>query len=302
MSDSLRMDGKTVIITGATSGIGLEAAVQLAAAGAYVLGVGRSAERAEKARLNVLSRVPGADIHFLIADLSRQGEIHHLADAIRNELQEQKIQSLDALVNNAGVFTDRYTLSEDGIEMTLAVNHIAPFLLTLELLPLLKSCPQSRVVTISSNSHYPSHLNTRSVNKPLIYNGLFAYQDSKLANILFTAELNGRLAGAPPRAFAVDPGLVNTAFGEKATRGLVSWVWSQRRKKGAAPEQPARSILFCCAEPSLQHTKELYWRDSRPKQPSALALDPKAASELWDLSCRLCSLPVGEGIPIVGKG
>ena len=291
MHKQISLHGKIVVITGASSGIGLATAIALAQAGAKILGVGRSSERAAQAALAIHKAAPDADIQFYIADLARQADVRCLAAEIRTDLEDDN-HALDALVNNAGTYSGRYTLTEDGVELTLAVNHIAAFLLTLELLPALQRSSLARVITVSSNSHYASRLNLRTVNKPPIYHGLFAYQDSKLCNILFTAEFNRRYAGPNLRAFAVDPGLVNTAIGEKGTSRLISWFWHLRRKGGTSADVPAQTILYCCSEPSIQDSTELYWRNSRPKTPSRRAMDASLATSLWDLSCSLSGLPL----------
>jgi NAD(P)-dependent dehydrogenase (short-subunit alcohol dehydrogenase family) len=231
MNEQTSMQGKAVVVTGATSGIGLAVAIALAQAGARVLGIGRSGERATLATQTIQHATPGAFTKFYLGDLARQADVRRLAAEIRRDLAECHLP-LDSLVNNAGTFADRYTLTEDGVELTLAVNHIAAFLLTLELLPALQQSSLARLVTISSNSHYGSRLNVHTMNKPPIFHGLLAYQDSKLCNVLFTAEFNRRYGGKQLRAFAVDPGLVNTAIGEKGTSGLIAWFWRQRRKGG----------------------------------------------------------------------
>ena len=175
--------------------------------------------------------------------------------------------------------------------MQWAVNHLAPFLLTHELLPLLEQTPLSRVVTVSSGSHYGGRLNWEDPQLRHHYNGLQAYSNTKLCNILFTTELNHRLGEASNvHAFAADPGLVKTDMGLKGTPPLAGWVWKLRRSGGTPPEVPAKGIVYLLTEPSIQHSEDVYWKDSRPKAPSPKAVDGATASKLWVLSEKMCGL------------
>jgi retinol dehydrogenase 12 len=225
-----------------------------------------------------------------MADLSRQMEVRRLAEDIRSVLREWDCISLDVLVNNAGTFSDKMVRTEDGVELVLAVNHLAGFLLTHELLPQIISAPFGRVISISSASHYNTWLNPRRINDPLIYFGLWQYKVSKLANVLFTYELNRRMSATRVRAFAVDPGLINTEIGQKGTCGISNWVWRLRRRKGQPPEVPARTVLFLSNDESLQNARDFYWRDCLPKTPSRLAQRADIARGLWQVSCELCRI------------
>jgi NAD(P)-dependent dehydrogenase (short-subunit alcohol dehydrogenase family) len=151
--------GKTFVVTGATSGIGLAAAEALVRAGADVIGVGRSFERCRDTEWWLRSLRSDVDIDYIVADLSLQREVHHLADQVQSRLEMQGKTSLDGLINNAATFSYWFTLTADGVELQWAVNHLAPFLLTSRLLPLLQKAPAARVVTISSDSHYGARLN-----------------------------------------------------------------------------------------------------------------------------------------------
>lgn len=290
MTGQASMQGKTVLVTGATAGIGLASAAALVQAGARVIGVGRDAARCQAAEATLRTANPQAQISFLLADLSLQSQVRQLAQAVQAELAQRQTPALDGLVNNAGVFCARLERTADGIERTLAVNHLAPFLLTHLLLPQLVAAPFSRVVTISSASHYGTLLDLKRLTAPFIYQGLWAYKVSKLLNVLFTAEFNRRMAATRVRAFAVDPGLVNTEIGLKNSKGLSYWVWQLRMRKGAPPEKPAQTVLYLCSQPDLQTSHEIYWRDCHPKAPSRLSLNPKAGRGLWLRSAQLCGL------------
>jgi NAD(P)-dependent dehydrogenase (short-subunit alcohol dehydrogenase family) len=288
MGDLPDLSNKTVVITGASSGIGWQTALEFCKRDASVIGVGRDPQRCEQARLKLLAAYPAAKIQYLTADLSRQSEVRKLGDQIK-DLLRQSSTCLNILVNNAGTFMDRLTLTEDDVETTIAVNHLAPFLLTNLLLPELQACPDSRVITVSSHSHYSTWINPAHLRRPLLFNSLWAYKVSKLCNVLFSVELNNRQQGRAPHAFAVDPGLVNTDIGLKGTGSLVSFAWRCRQKAGVDPAVPAATILFVAANPEVLNSNAVYWYLSAPKQPSRTALDSSLAHQLWDESCRLCN-------------
>ncbi len=285
------LSGKTALVTGASSGIGLHSLIALARAGAAVIGVGRSAARCAEAEQTVRAACPEAQVRFLLADLSLQSEVRRLAADVRAALQTLGAAGLDVLVNNAGLFSGNLTRTSEGIELTLAVNHLAVFLLSHELLPQLRAAPGGRVITVSSNSHYNTRLNLKTLNQPLFYNGLLAYKISKLCNVLFTYEFNRRAAGSQLHAFAVDPGLVDTGIGQKGTGRLVSWFWGLRRRGGQPPEVPARTVLHLSADPGVLNAAVHYWYDLHPKAPSRYAQREDVARRLWAFSCQLCNLP-----------
>lgn len=288
------MDGslhdKTYVITGATSGIGLAVAQALARRGASVIGVGREADRCRGAELELAALAPaGAPIRYLAADLSLQSEVRRLAGLIVETLHNWGRNSLDGLINNAATVPFWQVLTREGFDMQWAVNHLAPFLLTMQLLPLLQASPMARVVTVSSGSHRGARMNWEDVQLLRGYSPIKAYGRTKLGNILFTAEFNRRFANCPNlRAFAADPGLVNTRIGFKSNSWLARLAWDVRRRGGGPPEKAAEGILYLATEPSIQNASEVYWKDRKPKDPDPLALNPQAASQLWELSAQMC--------------
>ena len=289
------LSNKTYVVTGATSGIGLAVTEMLLKRGASVIGVGRSIDRCREAEHHLEQDYPAGRIKYLVANLAEQREVRSLAGRIHNLLESWGVTVLDGLVNNAGTFTYWFTQTSDGIETQWAVNHLAPFLLTRELLPLLKAAPFARVVTVSSDSHYGARLNWDDPQLRHHYTGLQAYGNTKLANILFTIELNRQLGSESNiKAFAADPGLVKTNIGFKGTPFLVRWVWKLRRSAGNPPEMAAQGIVFLLTEPSIQDSTEIYWKSGQPKKPSRNSLDPSSASRLWALSSRICGLDTGE--------
>lgn len=285
------LNGKTYVVTGATSGIGLATAEQLVEKGAAVIGIGRAQDRCDQAKETLLAIDPQAKVAYCLADLSLQSDIRKLRGQIAAVLKELGAEHLDGLVNNAGTFTYWFTMTPEGFEKQWAVNHLAPFLLTHELLPLLMAAPEARVVTVSSGSHYQGRLNWDDLQLCHRYNGLRAYENTKLANVLFTLEFN-KLMGDDGmiRAFAADPGLVKTDIGMKGTPGLVSWIWQRRRAGGKPPEVPAKGILFLLTDPALQDTDEIYWKYDVAKRASKRALNKDDAFRLWSISEMMCGI------------
>lgn len=284
------LSGKTSVVTGATSGIGFATTLTLAQHGANVIGVGRNAQRCQKAESEIRAACPDAKIQFLLADLSTQSEVCSLADNITAELPRQNISCLDILVNNAGTYSQKKVMTVDGIELTFATNHLAPFLLTMILMSLLKASPASRVITVSSDSHYKATINPHTAANPSFYFGLQAYARSKLANVLFTAEFNRRMAGTSLHAYAVDPGLVKTEIALKGQPFFSRIIWKWRSSAGVDPDVPARSILYLASNATIQNSPENYWYKSQPKKCNPQATQADLANELWQVSCKLCGL------------
>jgi NAD(P)-dependent dehydrogenase (short-subunit alcohol dehydrogenase family) len=282
---------KYIVVTGATSGIGLAAARQLAGAGVRVIGIGRSAERCRAAEAQLRALHPAGVAHCLTADLSRQGDVRGAAEKVRATLAAEGIRQLDGLLNNAGGVSLWLSFTPDGIEYQWALNHLAPFLLTHELLPLLASAPSARVVTVSSGSHYHARLDWSDLQMRRRYNGLTAYGRTKLANVLFTAELNRRLGEeSTVQAFAADPGLVKTKIGTKGTPSFVGWGWNLWSSRGITPEETAKGIVRLLLDPSVQCGAGIYWRHGRPVNPDPAARDMESAARLWAISEQMCGL------------
>jgi NAD(P)-dependent dehydrogenase (short-subunit alcohol dehydrogenase family) len=291
----LEPSNKTFVLTGGTSGIGLAAAQLLVERGVFLIGVGRSIERCAQVEDQLRSVHPRAQVEYCVANLSVQAQVRKLAGDIRAKMAAHQRTRLDGLINNAGTFTYRMSLTPEGFEMQWAVNHLAPFLLTHELLPLLQAAPAGRVVTVSSGSHYHTRLKWKDIQLRHGYNCLLAYKQTKLANVLFTAELNRRLENKSSlRAFAADPGLVFTEMGFKGNPALVRWIWDRRRRAGVPPQQSARGVVYLATEVSIQNSPEIYWKDSHPKAPDRYALNEEAARRLWNLSEQMCGIEPGK--------
>lgn len=276
----------TVLITGATSGIGLATALELARRGFRVLGVGRDAQHSRQALERILSEVPDAEALYFTADLLQQREANRAADEICAYLDENAGGELFALVNNAGCVRSWHTTTEEGYEQQFALNHLAGFLLTYRLLPCLQKA-RGRVLFTGSESHKHMRMRWNDLMFQRAYHPLLAYKQSKLCNILFAKALNERYAAEGIHAYTVDPGLVCTEIGCKNTGGLVGFVWKRRMRHGTKPEVPARTYAFLCeTEPAPEG---LYYHDCR-EQSYSRQVTSENALRLFALSERLCGI------------
>jgi retinol dehydrogenase 12 len=281
-----RDNTRTAVVTGATSGIGREVALILAGQGARVIGVGRNAERCRRAEEEIRAACGQADVQFLAADLSSLSAVRRLGQDLL-----ARVPRLDTLVNNAGTFTTGRCLTVDGLETQIAVNWLSAFLLTSLLLPALRRSADGRVVNLSSASHYAGTMHWDDLGLAKRWFGLAAYDQSKLAMVLFTAELARRCPlPVGPAAYAVDPGLVRTEIGAKGTGALASLVWKVRTRGGISPRQAADSVAWCAAEAGARGRTGLYWKEKAAVPPSEQARDPRAARLLWEIGERLSGL------------
>ena len=277
------MRGKTCLITGATSGIGLEAAEELARRGAALILVGRDERRAAAARERIAGRVPGAAVALHIADLSRLAELRRLAADLLATAGR-----IDVLVNNAGAFFDRHALTEDGLERTFALNHMSYFMLATLLLPRLTESAPSRIVNVASEAHRGVTLDFADLAGRGGAKGWPAYRRSKLANILFTAEFARRLGDGGVAVNCLHPGFVATRFGDAgntlATRLLLGLA---KRFVAITPQEGARTIVHLASAPEVAGVSGRYFIRSREAQPSPAARDAATARRLWEESVRI---------------
>jgi len=285
---------KTVIITGATSGIGLEIARLLCNRGYRVLGVGHSEKNCIRAEQELSAQNPNAQIAFYSADLMQQRQVLRVAEELSAEL-DRIGGELHALINNAGAVRSWYTTTEEGYEQQFALNHLAGFLLTAKLLPYLQKA-HGRVIMTGSGSHKGIKIRWDDVMLRRHYNPLIAYKQSKLCNILFAKGLNDRSLCI--NAYTVDPGLVKTDIGNKQTGGLVNLVWSLRKKSGVSPEVPAKTYLYLCEqEPALTGLYYYHHPSQRPpfrEMPYSKQVTSENAARLFALSEQLCGIEFGK--------
>lgn len=276
------MSGKTCLVTGATSGIGEVAALELAREGARLVLVGRSREKAEATADRIRREAGNPAVQYLLADLSSRAEVRRLADEIK-----ARHPRLDVLVNNAGAMFAPRRESVDGIEMTWALNHLAYFRLTDLLLDTLKAGAPSRVVSVASDAHrMVSGINFDDVQGKKSYKAFRIYGQSKLANILFTRELARRLEGTGVTANCLHPGFVATNF--TTGEGWLYWAMKQAaRVMAVTPERGAQTTVYLASSPEVGGTSGGYFAKSRPAKTTAAGRDDRAARRLWELSERM---------------
>jgi retinol dehydrogenase 12 len=274
------MQGKICLVTGATLGIGFATALGLARLGAHVVMVGRDAART-KAAAERIRRDAGADgPDFLIADLSSPDEVRQLAHDFK-----ERYPRLDVLVNNAGgIFTKR-EVTAAGIERTWALNHLAYVVLTLELLDLLKASAPARIVNVASELHKRGRMDFGGLQGEQGYNGLRAYNQSKLANVLFTCALARRLEGTGVTANCLHPGVIASGFGHEAS-GPVKIGLTLIRPFLASPDKGAKTSIYLASSPEVEGVNGLYFKKCRPSQPSPLSADVELQERLWEISLR----------------
>ena len=277
----------TILITGATSGIGLEAAVALARQGNRLVLVGRDQKKMNAAVDEVKRRagVAAAPDSWL-CEFGSQVQIRKLAFDVL-----AKYDRLDVLVNNAGLGTRRREVTEDGIERTFAVNHLGPFLLTNLLLDLLVKSAPARVVNVASVEHYSATMDLSDLGFERGGWGMAkAYGRSKLGNVMFTRALAKRLEGKGVTVNAVHPGAVATGIWDLAPGWMQSIIWLAKKLIMITPEMAAKSIVQLASSAEVEDKTGLYFNQLEPKEPSKLALDDDLAERLWAESARLVKL------------
>jgi NAD(P)-dependent dehydrogenase (short-subunit alcohol dehydrogenase family) len=278
------MQDKHILITGATNGIGLAAAQALAALGANVAIVGRDETRTRVAAAAIGAAARAATIATFVADLGSQTAVRKLAAEVL-----ARCPRLDVLVNNAGAMYGARQLSQDGVELTWAVNHLAPFLLTTLLLDRLKASVPARIITTASVAHQGARIPFHDVNAERGYRSFGRYGETKLANILFTAELARRLEGTGVTANCYHPGLVATGFNRG--NGLLTDIGMTALKLVArTPTVGADTLVWLATSADVASVSGKYFFDRRQRQPSREAQDMQAARRLWELSERQCGL------------
>jgi NAD(P)-dependent dehydrogenase (short-subunit alcohol dehydrogenase family) len=279
------MEGKIVLITGGTSGIGKAAATALAAMGAEVVVTGRNGKRGEAAAAEIRRESASEKVSLMLADLAVQTEVRKLAGAFK-EWHDR----LDVLVNNAGLIQSRRTETPDGIELTLAVNHLAPFLLTNLLLERLKESAPSRIVTVSSEARRGAQIDFEDLQSRRRYRAFSVYGMTKLANILFTYELAERLRGTGVVANCLHPGGVNTNFGND-NRSLGILLFRMFKPFMRTPEHGADTIVYLASAPEADEMSGKYLTDRKEASP-AQPHDEALQKRLWEVSEELTNLKV----------
>jgi NAD(P)-dependent dehydrogenase (short-subunit alcohol dehydrogenase family) len=287
------MEERVCVVTGANSGIGKATAKGLVRLGGHVVMVCRDPERGRDAQAEIQAVAQKAHpshedaVDLYIADLAMQDEVYRLGETLRADYDR-----LDVLINNAGVFLSEREETPDDLETTFAVNHLAPFLLTHLVLPLLKETAgrvgEARVVTVSSEAHRGTSLDFDDLNAEDSYGMVQAYGQSKLANILFTHELARRLRDTGVTANCVHPGVVATSMWEGSdwlSRVMRLFTWLYKN-----PEEGAENVLYLAASRELDEVTGQYFKETECVNPSPEAYDEKAAGRLWRLSLEMTGL------------
>jgi NAD(P)-dependent dehydrogenase (short-subunit alcohol dehydrogenase family) len=283
------LDGKVCMVTGANAGIGKETALELARRGATVVMVARSLERGETSRQEIIANTGNERVDLLVADLSSQASIWAMTDEYK-----RKFDRLDVLVNNAGVFYSSRQESVDGLEMTFALNHLGYFMTTLLLWDILCDSSPARVVNVSSDAHRSARINFDDLQSRKRYQGFRAYGMSKLANVLFTYELDRRRKGTDVKVNAVHPGFVASNFGQNNggvvgffMKRIVPWF-------GRTVEEGAATSVYCASSPEIEGSSGCYFVDSKPVKSSSASYDKATAARLWWISEELTNTRISE--------
>jgi NAD(P)-dependent dehydrogenase (short-subunit alcohol dehydrogenase family) len=276
------LNGRVALVTGATNGIGKVTAREIARTGARTLVVARDAARGA-ATAREIAEATGNAPEVLLADLSVQADVRRVAREVR-----ARVPRLDLLVNNAGAIFAERAVSADGIEMTLALNHLAYFLLTLELLPALEGGDDVRVVNVSSVAHEAGRIDFDDLQGERRYGMWKAYAQSKLANVLFTRELARRVAGRGISVNAVHPGAVASGFGRNGD-GVFARLVALGAPLLLSPDRGARTSIHVATSPDVRGVTGTYFARGRERRPSAAARDDATAARLWTVSEALTS-------------
>ncbi len=279
------MTGKNCVITGANAGLGYETAKAMALRGANVMMVCRNEAKGKRALIELVQASGNQNIYLQTADLSSQKDIKAAAEKIR-----ERFAIVDVLVNNAGTWISNLTFTEDNIEKMFAVNHLAYFYLSHLLYPAIARAADGRIVSVASDSHFQGKMNFEDLYLTKKYHGLRAYAQSKLANILFTYELDRIKPNDNVSTYAVQPGLVKTDIGVKHTNWLHAFAWKVRRSGGVTPDIGAKTQIYLSTADEVKDQSGKYWDKCKPKKSSKRTYVEADAQRLWKISKELCKI------------
>lgn len=294
VSSKAPLTGKVCVVTGATNGIGFTTARELARLGGSVWLHGRDPERGRRAVDDIVRDTGNRDVRFAQADFARLEDVRRLAAEV-----QAGTPRLDLLINNAGLIAPRRTTTAEGFESTFAVNHLAPFLLTLLLRAKLEHSAPARIVVVASEAHRRSHLDFDDLMTTAGYSLFRAYGRSKLANILFARALARRLAGTAVTVNALHPGVVRTNLFNSGSPLARVGVATIGRLFMISPEEGAKTSLYLASSPEVEGCSGGYYSNCRLIEPSAAALKDEDGERLWEISTKLVGVPAGPapGLP-----
>ena len=277
------MQGKICMVTGANSGIGKATALALAQMGATVVMVCRDRARGEEARSEITTKSRNNAVDLLLADLSSQQSIRHLVENFQHHYTH-----LHVLINNAGAAFPGRRETVDGLEMTFAVNYLAPFLLTNLLLDVLKASASARIVNVSSDAQASGYIQMDDLQAEKHYRS--AYGQSKLAEVMFTYELARRLQGTSVTANCLHPGFVATNFGQSSTAPVIRTAVKFISRFGTSPEEGAKTSIYLASSPEVEGVTGKYFVKSIPKRSAAISYDESLQRQLWEQSAKLVNV------------
>ncbi len=279
------MKGKTVLITGATSGIGYISALELAKRGARIVFNSRDMDKGREVQAKIIQASQNEDVHVLECDLGSLKNVQNFAMQFSNTFDQ-----LDVLINNAGVLHETYTKTSDGLEATFAINHLSHFLLTHLVLDQLMQSNYARIINVSSAAHRGADIYFEDIQLNENYGMMRAYGQSKLANILFTRSLSEKYSSKGITANAMHPGMVNTKIIRNTNIVLQFFFWlvSQSPRKGA------QTIIYLATDEDVDHVSGEYFVNRRVQRASREAYNPQTADRLWDTSIQIINQVLGE--------
>ncbi|MDG1543486.1 MAG: SDR family oxidoreductase [archaeon] len=276
------MNGRTCLITGATDGIGKEAAIEMAKNGYNLILIGRSKEKGEKVTKEITEIAESIDIEYFVADLMLMKEVSRVADEV-----SKKYKKIDVLINNVGAYFAFRDVTEEGFERTFALNHLGYFLMTKKLLPLVEKSDYKRIVNVSSSAHYGIDFEFDNMNGEKKYSGFDTYKKSKLANVMFTYELAKRIEKTGITANCLHPGFVATKFGNNNNilwRSVISFA---KLLMAISVKDGAKTTVHLACSDEIADTNGRFFADCKVKEGSSKAKNDEHNKKLWELSEKL---------------
>lgn len=279
------MINKTIIITGATSGIGYETAIELSRRGHSIIGIGSSSTSCKTATKNSMNDFPTNTISFIPCDLSNQQEIHNLAQSL-----SKTYKTIDILINNAGSIFLKKHITYEGLEKTFSVNYLGHFLLTRLMLNKLLTSQNPKIINVSSVAYKKARINDDDLIDPINYSPMKVYSRSKLAQLLFTKHLGNKLFKTPIIVVSMHPGIIATKLLSRNKRwgGTLTYLF---KLIGKSPKKGAETLIYLASTPNDQLESTQYYVNSEIEQLLPHAINDEDAKILWDMSSKLCNLP-----------